>query len=62
MEVRIVICQEDHLLRLRWDHARPGDDGRAYCPQCGRVVGVKVIDSRMLSQEGLTEAWRYRGR
>jgi hypothetical protein len=58
---RIVVCTEGHLFRIGPGLGSVGDPVRARCPVCAAVVDARVVDSRMLSQEALAEAWRHRG-
>ena len=59
---RIVICPEGHLFRIAPGFGSTGDVVREPCPVCGTVVAARVVDSRMLSQEALAEAWQHRGK
>ncbi|MFL6138038.1 MAG: hypothetical protein ACJ74O_09590 [Frankiaceae bacterium] len=57
---RIVVCPDGHLFRIDPGPGSVGDLVRSRCPVCAAVVAARVVDSRMLSQEALAEAWRHR--
>lgn len=57
---RIVICGSGHLFRTENAPGSEGDEGTDWCPVCAERVRVRVVDSRMLSQEALAEAWQHR--
>ena len=58
---RIVVCTDGHLFRIDPGFGSVGDVVQARCPVCAAVVDARIVDSRMLSQEALIEAWRHRG-
>lgn len=58
--MRIAICPQSHLLRVAWPAGLRAERLAVRCPQCDRDVVVRAVDGRMLSQEGLAEAWQHR--
>jgi hypothetical protein len=56
---RIVICPDGHLFRTERQGGSVGDVLDVRCPRCRRLVSVRVVDARMLSEDALAEAWQH---